>query len=122
MRMIDDQKLGLLLTELSGIAQAPMTAEQREMRATPVLTAAGVNVGDIVGGLRRSDLPWNAERARAHGITQEQWQQAVEIYCSPPPSSVPGLLDTLHRIEAAAPMLKAGYQPVRGAAGLNWSR
>jgi hypothetical protein len=120
--MIDDEQLTKILIELSGIAQAPMTAEQREMRATPVLTAAGVSVGDIVEALRRSDLPWNAGRASSHGITQEQWQQAIEMYCNPTPSSVPALLDVLHRIEAAAPMLKAGYHPVRGAAGLNWSR
>lgn len=65
--MADDATLCRLLQELDSIANAAMTAEQRALRAKPVLERAGVNPADILRALAQEDLPWNADKAREYG-------------------------------------------------------
>jgi hypothetical protein len=121
--MPDDSALTAVLTQLSGIANAPMTAEQRETRAAPVLTAAGVTTADIIESSKRADLPWNVSKAAAFGIPVETWMQGISVVCEPAPQTVGELLDCLHRADSAAAMLKAGYRPSRDTAGrLSWAR
>ncbi len=115
--MTSDDALAGLLTQLDGIANAPMTAPERNMRAQPRLDAAGLTPQQIAAATARGDLPWSAAKAREYGISLETWLQAVHIVNLPASGSVTELLDRLHRAEAAAGLLKAGYTPDSGPAG-----
>ena len=120
--MIDDIAVSALLTELSSIANAAMTADQREKRAAPVLAAAGVTVADVMAALSQPHLTWNIGKAGAYGIDIVRFLEGMHIICTDI-QTVPQLLDCIHRIEAAAAMLKAGYTATRDTTGkLAWSR
>jgi hypothetical protein len=119
--MAADDAISATLAQLTSIAQAPMTAPERLQRAKPVV-GKDLALGDIVGAASRGDTPWCGERAAAHGIDVETWLQAVHVADVPNSDSLDALIDRLHRAEAAADMLKAGYKPERGAQGrLTWS-
>ena len=119
--MADDAKLTLLLAELDSIANAPMTAAQRQTRAAPLLEAAGVSVAETVEGLSRDGLPWNGKKAAEYGVSLEKWCEAKQVAKLPAAGSLDELLDRIHRAESAAQMLKAGYQPSVDASGeLSW--
>jgi hypothetical protein len=110
------------LTELFAVANSAMTRAQRIQRAAPVLPTAGFSLGDVVAAVRREDLPWNADRAKALGVDTATWQQALTVAGLDDVRDVGGLLDMMHRAEAAAAMLRAGYRPERDAAGrLRWA-
>ncbi|MEX0682796.1 MAG: hypothetical protein WD904_13555 [Dehalococcoidia bacterium] len=120
---MDESVLYEVLTELSGVASAPMTVQQREMRAAPVLAAHSVTLSDLVEALRSTDLPWNRAHAKAFGVDEAGWQQALDAAGLADVDSVAGLLTTIHGAEAAAAMVRAGYRPSRDDSGrLNWSR
>jgi hypothetical protein len=121
--MADDTALSALLSELLGIASAPMTAAQRLSRAEPLFAQAGVSMDEVRRHLGRADLPWNVAKAEAFGISPETWLQAIETVAPPPDAGLGRFLDSLHQAESAAAMLRAGYVPSRTAAGkLDWQR
>ncbi len=121
--MADDENLAELLDQLDGIANAPMTAAQREMRAAPLLASAGVSVPDVVAAMARPDLRWSVDKAREHKVSIETWLSAVQAAGASPTDSLGELLDRIHRTESAAEMMKAGYWAAVDAAGrLTWNR
>lgn len=120
--MADDDTLTLLLTELDGIANAPMTAPQRQSRAAPLLPAAGVSVAEVIEALSREDLPWNRRKAAEYGLSVHGWLAAVSAVSATTTDSLLELLDRLHKIESAAQMIKAGYRPVTEHGKLIWQR
>ena len=121
--MLDNETLGAILTELDGIANAPMTADQRLARAAPVLTSRGVAVSDLTAALGRTDLPWNASKASEVVISAEVWQESMRLASVPSSSDLATLLDSLHRAESAAIMLRSGYAASMDEAGnLRWTR
>jgi len=118
----DDDRISELLLELDGIANAPMTAQQRLQRAAPLLKLSGVDLKEITAALSRATLPWNRSKAQAYGLSVDTWLQALRISDVFTCQSVADLLDRVHRAEAAAPMLRAGYRPLRDADGrLGWA-
>ena len=121
--MADDRALTELLMQLDGIANAPMTAEQREKRAQALLDAAGVSVAEIADRVFRLSLPWNREKANEAGVGVQTWLIAMRTVCRKAAQSVTDLLDCLHKAEAAVQMLKAGYSSGRDdKGGLTWTR
>jgi hypothetical protein len=121
--MGDNETLSLLLTELDSIANAPMTASQREMRAAPLLAEAAVTVDDLTRALARRNLPWNLRKAEECEVPIETWQRAVRIAMQSPGNSLRDLLDRLHQATSIAAMLRSGYCAGRDAYGrLVWSR
>ena len=121
--MANDETLTELLDQLDAIANAPMTAEQREMRAAPLLTAAGVSVPEIVAAIARADFRWTVDKARQNKMCVETWLEAVQAVGASPTDSLRELLDRIHRTESAAEMMKAGYWAAVDAAGrLTWNR
>lgn len=121
--MADDGKLTLLFAELDSVANAPMTAAQRQARATPLMEVAGVSLAEAVEGLSREGLPWNGKKAAEYGISLEKWREAMQVAGIPAAGSLDELLDRIHRAESAAQMLKAGYKPSIDASGeLAWKR
>jgi hypothetical protein len=121
--MADDETLTALLKQLDSIANAPMTAAQREMRAAPLLAAAKVAVTEMVAALGRADLQWTLDKALDCGVSVETWLAAVQAVGASPTDSLVELLDRIHRTESAAEMMKAGYWAAVDAAGrLTWNR
>jgi hypothetical protein len=121
--MTDNETLSLLLDELDGIANAPMTASQRERRAGSLLAEAAVTVDDISRALARRNLPWNIRKAEQCDVPIETWQRAIRIALQAPGKSLRDLLDQLHEAAVIAGMLKSGYCAGRDAYGrLVWSR
>ena len=121
--MTDDATLCRLLQELDSIANAAMTAEQRALRAKPVLERAGVNPTAILRALAEEDLSWNADKAREYGVDIKTWLRAVGIVARADEDSVGALLDRIHRAESAVGMLKAGYEAELDTHGrLTWTR
>ena len=121
--MTDNETLSLLLNELDGIANAPMTAYQREMRAAPLLAEATVSVDDIIRALARRNLPWNVRKAEETGVSIETWQRAVRIVLQSPGRSLRDLLEHIHQAAVVAEMLRNGYSAGRDAYGnLVWTR
>jgi hypothetical protein len=106
-----------VLTRLEGIAKAPMTGPERELRAK-FLHEAGLSPSDVARATARGDLRWNKTKASEFGVTVETWLQAVYIVDLPGSASLADLLDRLHRAEAAATLLKAGYSSGRNSVGL----
>jgi len=120
--MPDDAILTELLTRLDGIANAPLTALQREVRAQGLLAESGVTVSDIVRAMRRHNLHWNVRKARECGVAVDMWLEAARIVNQSPRESLLDLLDRIHQMEAAVHMLRAGYIAGRDAHGrLVWS-
>ncbi len=118
----DNERISELLTQLDGIANAPMTAEQRLQRAEPLLKLSGIDLERIVEALARVSFPWNQGRAKAYAVTVETWLEAQRTVDLPGSASLAELLDRLHKAEAAAAMLRAGYRPQRDAGGrLTWA-
>jgi len=121
--MFDNEVVSLLLSELDGIANAPMTASQREARAGPMLAEAGISVDDLTRALARRNLPWNQQKAEQAGVSIETWQRAVRIVLQSPGSTLRDLLERIHQAESAAELLRAGYCSGRDAYGrLVWTR
>ena len=121
--MADDTTLTKVLTELDGIANAPMTASQRLTRAQPALSTASLSAAELANRWTREDLLWNHRKATEHGIPQSQWQEALRLAATASAADLATLLDSLHRAESAANMLKAGYKGTRSASGeLAWTR
>ena len=121
--MADDEVFTALLKQLDSIANAPMTASDREMRAAPLLAAAKLTVAAVVEAMGRADLRWTIEKAQECGVSVEMWLAAVQAVGASPTDSPVELLDRIHRIEAAAEMMKAGYWAAADAAGrLTWNR
>jgi hypothetical protein len=106
-----------LLTRLEGIAKAPMTGPERELRAK-FLPEAGLSPSDLARATARGDLPWNKAKALEYGVDVETWLQAVYVVDLPASASLADLLDRLHRAEAAVALLKAGYSSGRNPVGL----
>jgi len=121
--MAKEDAITQLLDELDGIANAPMTAPQRQMRAAPLLPAAGVSVAEVIEALNREELPWNRRKAAECGMSVKAWLSAVAAVSATPTDSLIELLDRLHKIESAAAMVKAGYRPSVDPLGkLAWQR
>ncbi len=121
--MTDNETLSLLLDELDGIANAPMTASQREMRAAPLLAEAVVTIDDITRALARRNLPWNIRKAEECGVPIETWQRAVRIVLQAPGRTLRDLLEYIHQATSVAQELRAGYCAGRDAYGrLVWTR
>ena len=121
--MTDNETLSLLLSELDAIANSPMTAAQRELRAAPLLAEAAVSVDDLIRVLPRRNLPWNLKKAEEAGVPIETWQRAIRIVLQSPGRSLRDLLDHIHQAVAVADMLRAGYRAGRDAYGqLVWTR
>jgi antitoxin component of RelBE/YafQ-DinJ toxin-antitoxin module len=120
--MLDDGLLSSVLSQLDGIANAPMTAHQREMRAQGLLAEAGVTVSDIVKAMLTYRLAWNQRKAQECGVPVDTWLQAARIVKQSPGESLGDLLQRIHQMEAVVNMLRAGYIPGRDAHGrLVWS-
>jgi hypothetical protein len=120
--MGDDGLLTSVLTELDGIANAPLTAQQREMRAQGLLAEAGVTVSDVVKGMLTFRLEWNQRKAQELGVDVDTWLQAARIVKQSPGESLCDLLERIHQMESVVEMLRAGYIPGRDAHGrLVWS-
>lgn len=121
--MTDNETLSLLLDELDGIANAPMTASERETSAAPLLAESAISVEDLTRALARRNLPWNVRKAQQCGVPIETWQRAVRIACQSPGNSLRDLLEHIHQAVIIAAMLRSGYCAGRDAYGrLVWSR
>jgi hypothetical protein len=119
--MPPDRVLSAVLAEFSRVARAPLTAAERELRASSLLTS-GVTLQLLRTAIGDGDLEWNRQQAEEHGIDAEAWLRAVHIADLPRSASLGRFLDGLHRAEAIAAILKAGYQPGRNNVGhLVWS-
>lgn len=120
--MATDAAINNALTELSAIAKAPMTPEQREQRARP-LVAGDVSVETVARAASRADLTWSVEMAAVHEVGVERWLEAVRTVGLADSDSLGSLLSRLHAAESAADLLRTGYRPERGPSGeLTWSR
>ena len=104
----DTEALSALLVQLDRIARAPMTGKERDLRANSLL-AANVEPGELAAATASEEIPWNAAKASEHGVATALWLRAVEIVGLPTSTSVAELLDRMHRADAIAEMLKAGY-------------
>lgn len=112
-----------VLLELFSVANAAMTRSERVQRAAPVLANAGMTVADAVNAMSKPDLAWNGQRARVLGVDTSVWMQALDVAGLAAVVSLDGLLDVMHKAEAGAAMLRAGYKPERDASGkVNWTR
>jgi len=121
--MTDNETLSLLLDELDSIANAPMTASQRETSAAPLLAESAVSVEDLTRALARRNLPWNVRKAQQCGVPIETWQRAVRIALQSPGNSLRDLLEHMLQAVVIAGMLRSGYCAGRDAYGrLVWSR
>src|SRR5512145_774441 len=121
--MADDETLTELMDQMDAIANAPMTAAQREMRAAPLLKAAGVSVPELIAAMARADFRWTLDKARELKVTVDTWLAAVQAVGAAPTDSLSELLDRIHRTESAAELMKAGYWAALDAAGrLTWNR
>ncbi len=120
--LLDDDTYTVALAELDSIANAAMTESEREMRARPVLTQAGLIISDICSALASANLSWNNGKASALGVSPEDWLLALDVAGLKDCDSLGVLLGVIHRAESAAAMLRAGYKPARDDAGhLAWS-
>ena len=105
-----------VLTQLCRIARAPMTGTERALRADSLL-AGDITLEELVAAVTRRDLAWSSQQAIDHGIDIETWLEAVHVAGLPESDSITVLIDRLHRAEAIAQILKAGYRPGRSAVG-----
>ena len=120
--MVNEDALSALLSQLDAIANAPMTAPERELRAKPLLDAGGLSPSDVGRAASRGDLPWSARKAAEYGVPVEIWLDAVHVVDLPASGSLAALLDRLHQVEAVVAILRAGYTPGRDPSGrLTWT-
>jgi hypothetical protein len=105
--------LSALLTQLDRLAKAPMTGQERELRAKSVLGPT-LEASYVARAITSEDLAWNAAKASEHEVPSELWLQAVDAAGLPKSTSVAELLEGMHRADSIADMMKAGY---RGLAG-----
>jgi hypothetical protein len=118
--MADDEVLTALLAQLDGLARAPMTGPERELRAKSLL-GPSLKPNDLASATARVELTWNQRKASEYGVPAATWLQAVEAAGLPASASLAELLDRLHRAEAVVHMLKAGYMAGRDPFGrLAW--
>jgi hypothetical protein len=115
--VVSEEAFTAVLRRLEGIAKAPMTGPERELRAK-FLPEAGLSPSDVARATARGDLPWNKAKASEYGVDVETWLQAVHVVDLPASASLGDLLDRLHRAEAAVTLLKAGYSSGRNPVGL----
>ncbi|HUF54826.1 MAG TPA: hypothetical protein VMR52_13835 [Dehalococcoidia bacterium] len=121
--MADEAAVHAALIELFGVANAPLTLPQRVQRSAPVLNRIGMTIEQLIDTIRQPDLSWNAERAKALGVTPAVWQDALTAAGLEAVYDLAMLLDVMHRAEAASAMLRAGYVPSTDVEGkLNWVR
>ena len=104
----DTAGFSAMLVQLDRIARAPMTATERELRAKSVL-GTSAEVSALAAATADVDLPWNVDKASEHGIAPHIWLRAAEVVGLPGSTSLGELLDRMHRADASAKMLKAGY-------------
>lgn len=105
-----------VLTQLCRIARAPLTGTERALRANSLLTD-DLTLTELVAAVTRGDLEWSKQQAIDHGIDVETWLEAVHVADLPRSDSIDALVERLHRAEAIAEILKAGYRPGRSAVG-----
>jgi hypothetical protein len=118
--MAGDEVLTALLTQLDGLARAPMTGPERELRAKSLLKV-GVEPSDLARATASVELTWNQRKAAEYGVPAATWLQAVHVADLPASASFAELLDRLHRAEAVVNMLKAGYIAGRDPLGrMTW--
>jgi hypothetical protein len=121
--MMNEEALSELLSHLDAVANSPLTAYHRELRAQGLLAEAGVSVAHIVKAMHKYSLPWNQKKAEECGLPVDTWLEAARIVNQSPGESLCDLLDRIHQMEAVAAMLRAGYVSGRDAHGrLVWSR
>jgi hypothetical protein len=104
----DTEGFSALLVQLDRIARAPMTSQERQLRAKSLL-GASVEIAKLAGATASEELPWNATKASEHGVPAGLWLRAVGAAGLPTSTSLAELLDRMHRADAIAEMLKAGY-------------
>jgi hypothetical protein len=104
----DTGGLSALLAQLDRIAKAPMTARERELRARSVL-GSSIEAGDLAAATAGQEFQWNSEKASEHGVPVQLWLRAVDAVALPRSTSLAELLERMHRADAMAEMLKAGY-------------
>ena len=112
----DADVLSALLTQLDRIARAPMTAQERELRAQFVLGPT-LEARYVARAITSEELAWNAAKASEHEVPTELWQQAVEAAGLPTCTSVAELLEAMHRANSIADMMKAGYRALARGGG-----
>ena len=121
--MLSEESLSELLSRLDGVANAPLTAYQREIRAQGLLSEAGVSVAQVAKAMLRYTLPWNQRKAVECGLSVDTWLEAARIVNQSPGDSLCDLVERIHQMEVVAAMLRAGYVAGRDAHGrLVWSR
>jgi hypothetical protein len=119
--MAEDTALSELLSQLDGIANAPLTGSQREARAKPVVEAGGLKVDELARSFGRLDLGWNRKKAEEYDVSLQTWMHAVRAVGLPSARSIGDLLYRLHQAEVAVRMLRSGYSPSESEAGhLPW--
>ena len=109
----DADLLSPLLTQLDRLAKAPMTGQERELRAKSVLGPA-LEARYVARAITSEGLAWNAAKASEHDVPTELWLQALEAAGIPKCTSVADLLEGMHRADSIADMMKAGYQGLSG--------
>src|SRR5574341_971560 len=115
--MLNDPAMSEVLAQLDGIANAPMTAYQREMRAQGVLAEAGVTIPEIVKAMLTYRLSWNQQKAQECGVEVDTWLKAARIAKQSQGECLGDLLDRIHQMEAIVAMLRSGYIPGQDAHG-----
>ena len=119
--MLNDPAVSSVLTQLSRLARAPMTGAERDLRGKALLTG-DVTLESITASVNRGGPSWSREQAAEHGIDVELWVEALHIADVARSESIGVLIERLHRAEAVAEILKAGYKQGRGHGGrLVWS-
>jgi hypothetical protein len=116
----DPDLLSPLLVQLDRIAKAPMTGQERELRANSLL-GANVEPGELAGATASEELAWSATKASEHGVSAALWLRAVQLAAIPASASVAELLERMHRADAIAAMLKAGYEAGVDPLPIIWS-
>jgi hypothetical protein len=109
----DDDVLSALLTQIDRFARAPMTGEERELRATSIL-GPSLEARYVARAITSEALAWNVAKASEHEVPTELWLQAVEAAGIPACTSVAELLEGMHRADSIADMMKAGYRGLSG--------
>lgn len=109
----DADVLSVLLTQLDRIARAPMTAQERELRAKSTL-GESLEAKYVASAMSSEELGWNGEKASEHGVPIDVWLRAVTAAEIPASTSVGQLLDRMHRADSIAEMMKAGYEAMTG--------
>jgi hypothetical protein len=104
----DTEALSALLVQLDRIAKAPMTGQERELRAKSLL-GAYVELGKLADATASEELGWSTTKASEHGVPAALWLRSVRLAGLPASTSVVELLDRMHQADAIVEMLKAGY-------------